>query len=97
MGLRLENGQRRSNLLVEEFRESGGVFGKGAMVVRHGVNAFTISINEFIETARLGKGHLVEFWRMSLIFIKVVILRGIPIALLGIWALNRRELGKVIA
>ena len=68
---------------------------RGAYYVREAADLLIISINEFNEVGKLAKGELVEFSQMTAIALKLFLLRGIPIAALGIWALHIKELGLV--
>lgn len=63
--------------------------------VREAADLIIISINEFNEIGRLAKGELVDWANMISITIKMFVLRGIPIAALGMWALHIKELGLV--
>ncbi len=68
---------------------------RGAYYVREAADFLIVSINEFNEVSQLAKGELVEFGQMISITLKLFLLRGIPIAALGIWALHVKELGLV--
>lgn len=64
--------------------------------VRQAANRVMVSVNEFNEIDRLVNGELIEFQRILSLFAGILVLRGLPIALLGIWFLNLRELGVVV-
>lgn len=68
---------------------------RGAYYIREAADLLIVSINEFNEVGKLAKGELVEFGQMTAIALKLFLLRGIPIAALGIWALQIKELGLV--
>ncbi len=65
-----------------------------AAIVRVIASYVTMSVNEAFEVKRLVAGELIEFRRMIYLFTQLVIFRGVPIAIIGIWHLNRRELAR---
>ena len=82
--------------LKKGWTAAGNPFFKGAYLVKVAASWFTVSINEFNEVGRLSKGELVEFNRMVSIFLSIMIVRGLPLVLLGMWLFRGRELGSVI-
>ncbi|OVE81935.1 hypothetical protein BVY04_02100 [bacterium M21] len=60
------------------------------------VEAATISLNEFIQVGSLTDGRLVDMSGIGLIGVSVLIFRGLPIALIGIFCFSLRELGLVM-
>ena len=73
-----------------------GVLEKLAFVVRSATQLVVVPLGDFNEVARLAQGELLEFSRMGWVSFTILVLRGLPIALLGIWVLTRRELGLVV-
>lgn len=67
-----------------------------ASIVRAITGYLTISLNEFQELSRLAKGELLEGGRMASIVAQLLLIRGLPIGLVGGWCLHRRELGLVV-
>ena len=63
---------------------------------RQAVSYITVSLNDFIQVGPLTRGELVELSAISITFLTVVILRGGPIAVIGLVGFTRRELGLVI-
>lgn len=60
------------------------------------VRAVVASPREFSVAGHLSRGHLVEYQRIAAVFLMVVVLQGGVVAVVGAWAFNRRELGKVV-
>jgi hypothetical protein len=54
------------------------------------------SYDDFTATSELARGRLIKPSRIGAAFLSLIFLRGIPLALLGIWILTRREFGTVI-
>ncbi len=65
-------------------------------LVRQGAGYLIVSVNEFNQLSLLSKGQLIELGLILAIVLKVVVLRGLPMAIIGNWLLRRRELGLVI-
>lgn len=84
------------NVIWQQFQSQGGLFMKFGYLVRLATQAVTVSLGEFNEVGRLAKGELVELGRIASVALQTLLLRGLPIALFGIWILRRRELGLVV-
>lgn len=56
----------------------------------------TIPITYFDVSSLLANGEIIEFSFIGSIFLKVVVLRALPIMFIGIYIYNKRELGLVI-
>ena len=69
---------------------------KMASLVRLITQYITVPLNQFYPAHNLVNGQLIEVTRMFRDFISLIILRGMPICLLGIWLFSKRELGLVI-
>jgi hypothetical protein len=65
-------------------------------VVAQAVDKAVISFRAFNVASLLSRGILIDAAKAGMLFLTQVVLRGLPMALLGIWILSRRELGKVI-
>ncbi len=70
--------------------------GRLLLNVRQFADLIVVSVNEFNEISKLTKGELVRLQDIGAIFLSVCVLRGLPIAVLGIWLLKRKEVGLVI-
>jgi hypothetical protein len=81
---------------LDQLQTQGDVVQQFAWFVRGLVQLVVVSINQFNEVGRLAHGELVGLGALLSVFIQVIVLRGGPVAALGIWALTRRELGRVI-
>jgi hypothetical protein len=76
--------------------EYKGVLDRAAHYLARGVSVVVVSVDDFDATSDLARGRLVEYKRMLDATLNLIVFRGGLIALLGIWVLNRRELGTVI-
>jgi len=65
-------------------------------LVRIGAGYIIVSVNDLNQVSLLAKGELIEYAAMGFVILKVVILHGLPIALIGLWLFRRRELGLVV-
>lgn len=78
-----------------------GVTAKGILdLITYGMaallNALFISFGRFDPSTLLARGDLIEYGDMGTLLFFQVLLRGIPLAMLGMYVLTKRELGKVI-
>ncbi|OGV53440.1 MAG: hypothetical protein A2X49_04370 [Lentisphaerae bacterium GWF2_52_8] len=55
-----------------------------------------IPMQKFEISGMLANGELVEFYLIGWLFLKYVLLRGMPLFLLGLWLYKRRELGLIV-
>jgi hypothetical protein len=76
--------------------EYKGVLDRGAHYLARGVSTVVVSVNDFDATSDLARGRLVEYKRMLDATLRLIVIRGGLITILGIWVLSRRELGTVI-
>ncbi len=60
------------------------------------VRLVVASPREFSVAGHLSRGYLVEYDRIAVVFLTVLVLQGGVVAGAGAWAFNRRELGKVV-
>ncbi|MBO7741204.1 MAG: hypothetical protein J6S21_01495, partial [Victivallales bacterium] len=72
------------------------VFERGAHYVAQGVQMLVVTVDDLDCTSQLASGRLVEYSAIGSAFLKVLLIRTGLITLLGIWVLNRRELGLVV-
>jgi hypothetical protein len=63
--------------------------------IARGVKVLVVSVDDFRATLDLARGHLIGMPRIAIAFVMLVVLRGLPLALLGVWLFTRRELGTV--
>lgn len=84
------------NHMVQRVSEQSGLHMKAAFAVRTVAEMLVVSLDEFNEVTRLAKGELVEFGRIVTIFFRVLVLHGVPVAVIGMWVLIRREFGLVV-
>lgn len=73
-----------------------GVVSPGLHLVARGVSAVVVSINDFDASSDLSKGRLVTGERLLLTWRDLIGLRTLPLVLLGMFFLTRRELGMVV-
>jgi hypothetical protein len=62
----------------------------------HLVEIVTVGLHRYWEIHRLARGELIETQRLIHTFIHLLLLHGIPIAVLGIGSLYRREMGAAV-
>jgi len=55
-----------------------------------------VSFRDFDVTHSLARGYLIGNGKLARLATFEFILRGLPMAVLGIWVFTRREIGKVI-
>lgn len=72
------------------------VFERGAHYMAQGVQMLVVTVDDLDCTSQLASGRLVEYSSIGAAFLKVLLIRTGLITLLGIWVLNRRELGLVV-
>lgn len=60
------------------------------------VRLFVASLRNFDVTHSLARGYLIDGAKIARLALLQVGLRGLPMAILGVWIFSRRELGKVI-
>lgn len=64
--------------------------------IRLGAQFITVGVNEYSDIASLAHGHLIELGNVAIVAVKLLIFRALPISLLGVFLLRRRELGAVL-
>ena len=79
----------------QNYSSPNGIIFRTAAAIRFIAVHITVPLNEYYEVQRLVRGELVEVSRMLRTFFDLILFRGLPIGLLGVWALNKRELGLV--
>lgn len=67
-----------------------------ALWIREAASFVMVSVNEFNHVDLLARGQLIEFSLIFAAILQVLILRGLPIAIIGNFLLRKRELGLVI-
>ena len=72
-----------------------GIIYQITSIVRLITKHFTVPLGEYYEFHRLARGELIGISRISRGFTNLILLRGMPIAFIGIWLLKKRELGLV--
>ncbi|MCH2176783.1 MAG: hypothetical protein MK193_13760 [Lentisphaeria bacterium] len=65
-------------------------------LVQMGTSVAIVSLNDFMQLSFLIRGELVDLSFMIMTVLKFVVLRGLPIVIIGLFFFNRRELGKVV-
>ena len=60
------------------------------------VDTVIISLREFDAPGRLSRGYLIGWRGIGNVLLFQLVLRGVPLAALGVFVLHRRELGKVV-
>lgn len=72
------------------------IYERTAHYMARGVQMLVVTVDDLDCTSQLASGRLVEYNAIGAAFLKVLVIRTGLITLLGIWVLNRRELGLVV-
>lgn len=63
--------------------------------IRQLVDMAVLALGDFSQVTNLAKGQLIEWGTILTLFVGAIIVRALPIALVGAWLFRRRELGLV--
>lgn len=88
-----------SNAVVSDFDQMRSELSESRSLkewVARGVAATVVTPEDFMIAQDLTQGRLIEWRRLGTTALGVLVLRGVPLGILGGWLLERRELGKVI-
>jgi len=72
-----------------------GLFDRGLHYIHIAVDKSVVSVDDFDASSDLIKGHMIGMDRLLGTLVTMILVRGLPLAGLGIWAFSRRELGTV--